>query len=69
MKRKGLAVTLLDQFSSIFGMININSQCRWSPNTLPFSGWQLSAMGVMSIKHALLTKTRVRFSTNWHPTL
>jgi glyceraldehyde-3-phosphate dehydrogenase (NADP+) len=48
------AVTLLDQFSSIFGKININSQCGRSPDTLPFSGRRSSAMGVMSVKHALL---------------
>jgi glyceraldehyde-3-phosphate dehydrogenase (NADP+) len=47
------AVTLLDKFSSIFGKININSQCGRSPDTLPFSGRRSSAMGVMSVKDAV----------------
>lgn len=49
----GAAANLLDQFSSIFGKININSQCGRSPDTLPFSGRRSSAMGVMSVKDAL----------------
>ena len=48
------AANLVDQFSSIFGKININSSCGRSPDTLPFSGRRSSAMGVMSVKHALL---------------
>lgn len=47
------ATDLLDKFSSIFGKININSQCGRSPDTLPFSGRRSSAMGVMSVKDAL----------------
>lgn len=47
------ATVLLDKFSSIFGKININSQCGRSPDTLPFSGRRSSAMGVMSVKDAL----------------
>jgi glyceraldehyde-3-phosphate dehydrogenase (NADP+) len=47
------AVTLLDKFSSIFGKININSQCGRSPDTLPFSGRRSSAMGVMSVMDAV----------------
>jgi glyceraldehyde-3-phosphate dehydrogenase (NADP+) len=45
---------LLDQFSTVYGKININSQCGRSPDTLPFSGRRSSAMGVMSVKHSLL---------------
>ena len=48
------AATALDKFSSIFGKININSQCGRSPDTLPFSGRRSSAMGVMSVRHALM---------------
>lgn len=44
---------LVDQFSSVFGKININSQCGRSPDTIPFSGRRSSAMGVMSVQHAL----------------
>ena len=46
-------VEILDNFSSIFGKININSQCGRSPDTLPFSGRRSSAMGVMSVTDAL----------------
>jgi len=48
-----VATDLLDKFSSIFGKININTQCGRSPDTLPFSGRRSSAMGVMSVKDAL----------------
>ena len=44
---------LIDSFSTIFGKININSQCGRSPDTAPFSGRRSSAMGVMSVSHAL----------------
>lgn len=44
---------LIDQFSSVFGKININTQCGRSPDTVPFSGRRSSAMGVMSVKDAL----------------
>lgn len=47
------AANLLDQFSAIFGKININSQCGRSPDTLPFAGRRSSAMGVMSAKYAV----------------
>jgi len=47
------ASLLLDRFSTVFGKININSQCARSPDTLPFSGRRSSAMGVMSVKDAL----------------
>ncbi|KAG7352345.1 NADP-dependent glyceraldehyde-3-phosphate dehydrogenase [Nitzschia inconspicua] len=47
------AASLLDRFSTVFGKININSQCGRSPDTLPFSGRRSSAMGVMSVKDAL----------------
>lgn len=47
------AAKLLDRFSTVFGKININSQCARSPDTLPFSGRRSSAMGVMSVKDAL----------------
>lgn len=49
-----VAANLLDKFSSVFGKVNINSQCGRSPDTLPFSGRRSSAMGVMSVKDALL---------------
>ena len=38
---------LVDTFSTVFGKININSQCGRSPDTAPFSGRRSSAMGVM----------------------
>jgi glyceraldehyde-3-phosphate dehydrogenase (NADP+) len=44
---------IVDRFSSVFGKINLNSQCGRSPDTLPFSGRRSSAMGVMSVTHAL----------------
>lgn len=44
---------LVDAFSSIFGKININSQCGRSPDTVPFSARRSSGMGVMSIEDAL----------------
>jgi len=47
------AAPIVDKFSSIFGKININSQCSRSPDTLPFSGRRSSAMGVMSVVDAL----------------
>jgi glyceraldehyde-3-phosphate dehydrogenase (NADP+) len=47
------AAKLLDRFSTVFGKININSQCARSPDTLPFSGRRSSAMGVMSVRDAL----------------
>ena len=50
---KDNATDILDSFSSIFGKININSQCGRSPDTLPFSGRRSSAMGVMSVTDAL----------------
>jgi glyceraldehyde-3-phosphate dehydrogenase (NADP+) len=49
-----IAANLLDNFSSVFGKININGQCGRSPDTLPFSGRRSSAMGVMSVRDALL---------------
>ena len=47
------AATILDQFSAVFGKININSQCGRSPDTLPFSGRRSSAMGTMSAIYAV----------------
>lgn len=47
------AASLVDKFSTVFGKININSQCGRSPDTLPFSGRRSSAMGVMSVTDAL----------------
>jgi len=44
---------IVDRFSSVFGKININSQCARSPDSLPFSGRRSSAMGVMSVADAL----------------
>jgi glyceraldehyde-3-phosphate dehydrogenase (NADP+) len=45
--------TIVDNFSAVFGKINLNSQCGRSPDTLPFSGRRSSAMGVMSVSEAL----------------
>lgn len=45
---------LVDRFSTVFGKININSQCGRSPDTAPFSGRRSSAMGVMSVANALM---------------
>jgi len=47
------AAQLVDRFSTVFGKININSQCGRSPDTVPFSGRRSSAMGVMSVTEAL----------------
>ncbi|CAB9524852.1 N-succinylglutamate 5-semialdehyde dehydrogenase [Seminavis robusta] len=47
------ASTVIDRFSAVFGKINLGSQCGRSPDTLPFSGRRSSAMGVMSVSHAL----------------
>jgi glyceraldehyde-3-phosphate dehydrogenase (NADP+) len=44
---------MIDRFSTVFGKININSQCGRSPDTAPFSGRRSSAMGVMSVSHVL----------------
>lgn len=44
---------LVDRFSTVFGKININAQCSRSPDTAPFSGRRSSALGVMSVMHAL----------------
>jgi glyceraldehyde-3-phosphate dehydrogenase (NADP+) len=49
-----LTAQLVDPFSSVFGKINLNRQCGRSPDEWPFSGRRSSAMGVMSVKHALL---------------
>ena len=45
---------LVDGFSAVFAKINLNQQCGRSPDTLPFAGRRSSAMGVMSVKSALL---------------
>mmetsp|Transcript_12091 Transcript_12091/g.25754 ORF Transcript_12091/g.25754 Transcript_12091/m.25754 type:complete len:587 (-) Transcript_12091:57-1817(-) len=50
---KETSAELIDHFSTVFGKININSQCGRSPDTCPFSGRRSSAMGVMSVMHAL----------------
>lgn len=47
------ASILVDAFSSIFGKINVNSQCGRSPDNVPFSARRSSGMGVMSIEDAL----------------
>eukprot|EP00584_Thalassiosira_punctigera_P020506 CAMPEP_0172560532 /NCGR_PEP_ID=MMETSP1067-20121228/89145_1 /TAXON_ID=265564 ORGANISM="Thalassiosira punctigera, Strain Tpunct2005C2" /NCGR_SAMPLE_ID=MMETSP1067 /ASSEMBLY_ACC=CAM_ASM_000444 /LENGTH=452 /DNA_ID=CAMNT_0013350347 /DNA_START=42 /DNA_END=1400 /DNA_ORIENTATION=+ len=47
------AANLVDKFSTVFGKININSQCGRSPDSAPFSGRRSSAMGVMSVMNAL----------------
>jgi glyceraldehyde-3-phosphate dehydrogenase (NADP+) len=48
-----MASQVIDRFSAVFGKINLNSQCGRSPDTLPFAGRRSSAMGVMSVSHAL----------------
>eukprot|EP00977_Amphora_coffeiformis_P010263 scaffold2383_cov161-Amphora_coffeaeformis.AAC.19 len=45
--------SLVDPFSSVFGKINLNRQCGRSPDEWPFSGRRSSAMGSMSVTHAL----------------
>jgi glyceraldehyde-3-phosphate dehydrogenase (NADP+) len=52
-KTDGASAMLVDRFSTVYGKININSQCGRSPDTAPFSGRRSSAMGVMSVKDAL----------------
>ena len=47
------SAAILDRFSAVFGKVNLNSQCGRSPDTLPFAGRRSSAMGVMSVTHAL----------------
>lgn len=47
------AALLIDTFSSIFGKININSQCGRSPDSVPFTARRSSGLGVMSIEDAL----------------
>ena len=49
-----LSGSLVDKFSTVFGKININSQCGRSPDTAPFSGRRSSALGTMSVSHALM---------------
>ncbi|KAL9184434.1 hypothetical protein ACHAXT_002520 [Thalassiosira profunda] len=44
---------LVDRFATVYGKININSQCGRSPDTAPFSGRRSSAMGTLSVAHAL----------------
>jgi len=44
---------IIDIFSSIFGKINLNSQCGRSPDILPFSGRRSSALGIMSVMDSL----------------
>ena len=52
-KADGASAMLVDRFSTVYGKININSQCGRSPDTAPFSGRRSSAMGVMSVRDAL----------------
>jgi len=47
------ASSLVDAFSSIYGKININSQCGRSPDNVPFTARRSSGLGVMSIQDAL----------------
>jgi glyceraldehyde-3-phosphate dehydrogenase (NADP+) len=61
------AASLVDPFSTVFGKINLNRQCGRSPDEWPFSGRRSSAMGVMSVTHALKefsTPTLVSFGAN-----
>ncbi|GMH51616.1 hypothetical protein TrLO_g2527 [Triparma laevis f. longispina] len=44
---------LTDKFRNIFGKININVAAGRSPDELAFSGRRSSAMGTMSVRHAL----------------
>jgi len=52
-KESKVVADLIDRFSTVFGKININSQCGRSPDAAPFSGRRSSAMGTMSVSHAL----------------
>lgn len=52
-KESKAVADLIDRFSTVFGKININAQCGRSPDAAPFSGRRSSAMGVMSVSHAL----------------
>uniref|UniRef100_A0A7S3JW93 NADP-dependent glyceraldehyde-3-phosphate dehydrogenase n=1 Tax=Aureoumbra lagunensis TaxID=44058 RepID=A0A7S3JW93_9STRA len=47
------ALTLLDKTQSIFGRININSAPSRGPDQFPFSARRSSAMGTMSVSHAI----------------
>lgn len=47
------ATLIIDTFSSVFGKLNINSQCGRSPDNVPFSARRSSGLGVMSIEDAL----------------
>ena len=53
-KANAESAQLIDRFSTVFGKININSQCGRSPDSCPFSGRRSSAMGVMSVYNALI---------------
>jgi len=52
-KGEGNAAAPVDLFSTVFGKININSQCGQSPDSLPFWGRGSLAMGTMSIREAI----------------
>jgi glyceraldehyde-3-phosphate dehydrogenase (NADP+) len=51
--KDGEASALVDNFSAVFGKININSQCGRSPDIVPFTARKSSGLGVMSIDYAL----------------
>lgn len=44
---------IVDRLATVYGKVNINTQCGRSPDTIPFSGRRSSAMGTMSVSHAL----------------
>ncbi|GMI31430.1 hypothetical protein TeGR_g2948 [Tetraparma gracilis] len=46
-------VSLVDKFHAVLGKINLNAPPGRSPDTMPFSGRRSSAMGTMSVLHAL----------------
>ncbi len=47
------ASALVDAFSSVYGKINVNTQCGRSPDNVPFTARRSSGLGVMSIEDAL----------------
>lgn len=47
------AARLVDALAPILGRININMPCSRGPDVFPFSGRRSSAMGTMSVTHAI----------------
>ena len=44
---------LVDVLANVVTRVNINTQCSRSPDTFPFSGRRSSALGTMSVEHAI----------------